>query len=121
MALGKYHMPIRKLCPCCKVKPVAISYRKYGRAYYRNRCDQCYRKKKKPAPPAWLKSGYKKKERCEKCGFKFKLHEQSKVYHIDGDVENCDWVNLKTICANCEIEILHGNLPWKPSSLVPDF
>jgi len=68
----------------------------------------------------WLKSGYKKKEKCDRCGFKFKHPEQATVYHVDGNIGNSDWVNLKTVCANCVIEVEHGRLPWAPSDLIPD-
>jgi len=114
----------RKLCPCCHVKPVAVNYIKYGKTYYRNKCDQCYRKKKKPLPAGWLRTGYKKKDKCEKCGFRFKHTEQSAVYHLDGNSANNDWFNLKTICANCAIEIQYSSLGWKPDGrekLTPDF
>jgi len=72
-------------------------------------------------PPGWLKSGYKKKEKCDKCGFRFKHTDQASVYHIDGNSNNNDWTNLKTICANCGIDVKHSKLPWVPSDLVPDF
>jgi hypothetical protein len=117
---GKYLMLERKLCPCCKVKMVTINYRKYGKIYYRNKCAECYRKKKKPMPPGWVKSGYRKKDRCEKCGFRFKLPEQATVFHIDGNPDNCNWVNLKTICANCQIEVSISNLGWARSGIIPD-
>ena len=110
----KYNMPTRKICPCCNIKPVAICNRRHGKIYYRAKCDQCYRKKRKIAPPGWIRSGYKKKDKCERCHFRFKFSEQSHVYHLDGDMSNNDWFNLKTICANCAIEIQHSNLPWKP-------
>ena len=71
-------------------------------------------------PPGWMKSGYKKKERCEKCSFRFKFSDQATVYHVDGNVENNDWSNLKTVCANCGIEVRHGNLAWVTSEITPD-
>ena len=113
----------QKLCPCCKVKLVAINYYKYGRTYYRNKCSQCYKKKKKPAPAGWIRAGYKKKDKCEKCNFKFKFFEQSSVFHVDGDSENNDWLNLKTVCANCAIEVVKSKSQWvaSPTTLSPDF
>lgn len=110
----------RKICPCCRIKPVAIANKRNGKTYYRTKCDQCYRFKKKPLPPEWIKSGYKKKEKCEKCGFRFKFPEQSHVFHLDGNTENNDWFNLKTVCANCQIEVQHSKLPWRHSKLKPD-
>ena len=111
----------RLLCPCCKVKLVAINYHKYGKIYYRNKCDQCYKKKRKPAPATWVRSGYKKKDKCDRCSFKFKLFEQSTVFHVDGNTENVDWTNLKTVCANCSIELVHSKSQWTKSKLAPDY
>lgn len=110
----------RPICPCCLVKHVAISNYNRGKVYYRNRCDQCYRLNKKPAPPGWVRSGYIKKSKCEKCGCKLKFVEQCAVYYIDGNTKNNSWSNLRTICLNCEIDIKHSILPWKPSNLSPD-
>ncbi len=112
---------IRPTCPCCLTKPVAIINHRYGKTYYRKKCDQCYRKKKKPLPAAWVRSGYKKKEVCEKCRFKFRHPDQASVFHLDGNVNNADWVNLKTICANCQIELAHSTMKWKPAKISADF
>jgi hypothetical protein len=86
-------------------------------------CDGCTRKGKKlkPLPPSWAKAGYKKKPHCEKCGFVAKHVEQLAVFHLDGNLKNNDWVNLKTICMNCMIEVFKSRLPWKPSPITPDF
>jgi hypothetical protein len=119
-SISKY-MLIRKICPSCCIKPVAIANHRHGKTYYRNRCDQCYRLKKKPKPAGWIRSGYKKKEKCEKCGFKFRHAEQATVFHLDGNEDNNDWLNLKTVCANCAIAVKHSNLPWKASGLTADF
>lgn len=75
----------------------------------------------KPQPPAWSRSGYKKKDRCEMCNFKSKTPRQMFVYHVDGNLKNTNWPNLKTICANCKIELTGSRLPWRPAPLVPDF
>jgi hypothetical protein len=43
------------------------------------------------------------------------------VYHIDGNINNCKYANLKTVCANCQ-RLLHKiKLPWKRGDLTPDF
>jgi predicted HNH restriction endonuclease len=43
------------------------------------------------------------------------------VYHIDGDISNCKYSNLKTVCANCQ-RILHKlKQPWRRGDLTPDF
>ena len=116
-------MKYRNLCVVCGKKPVAVNYRKGDTTYYRTRCDNCIRKKKgiKVPQPQWMLSGYKKKPHCEKCGFKFKYKEQSFVYHVDGNLNNTSLLNLKTVCANCQIEIAKSGLGWRQGDLVPDF
>jgi len=121
MASVNNNMKERSICPACRIKPVAICNRRGGKEHYRNRCDQCYRKNRKPAVAGWIRSGYKKKEKCEKCGYRFMHGEQAVVAHVDGNIDNNSWVNLKTVCLNCQIAIKHSNLPWKISGgLVPD-
>ncbi len=113
----------RELCPVCNDNPVAVNYTRDGVTHYRNRCAGCIRKGRKlrPQAPAWAKSGYKKKDRCEMCNFKSKTARQMFVYHVDGNLKNNNWLNLKTVCANCRIEVQGSRLPWKPAPLVPDF
>lgn len=120
----KYCMTKRDLCPICHVNPVAVNYIKEDVTHYRSCCNSCIRKgrKLKPQPPAWAVSGYKKKERCEVCNFKAKLPtKQLFVFHVDGSLKNNNWNNLKTVCANCQIELVGSKLPWKPATIVPDF
>jgi hypothetical protein len=116
-------MEYRKICEICGKKPVAVNYRMHGRIYYRSKCDPCCRKKKKlPAPiPSWHKVGYKKKPHCEKCGFKAKYKEQLFVYYIDGNLNNTNQLNLKTVCANCQYEVAREGLGWRQGDLVPDY
>lgn len=116
-------MSYRRLCGVCQQRPVAINYKRDGVTHYRSKCDFCNRKgrKIKPKPPAWFLNGYRKKPHCEKCGFKSKIPEQMVVFHVDGDLKNNKWSNLKTICLNCQQEIFQSRLAWKPSPIVPDF
>lgn len=116
-------MEYRKLCQLCGKKPCAVNYKMQGKTYYRSRCDSCIRKKKKlpVAIPNWHRLGYKKKPHCEKCGFKAKYKEQLFVYHIDGNLNNSNLGNLKTVCANCQYEIAKEGLGWRQGDLVPDF
>jgi C4-type Zn-finger protein len=116
-------MPERTLCPVCNTNPVAINYVRDDATHYRTKCTSCLRKGKKlkPIPPAWAKSGYKKSSQCEKCGFRFKLVEQSNVFYVDGNLKNNNWVNLKTICLNCQREIYNSRMGWKAGPIVPDF
>ena len=117
-AEAKEQSLLRKLCPVCQCKPVSVNYIYNNRTYYRKTCEQCADKKAKikPRPHAWVKSGYKKKPHCEKCGFIAKHLDQLQVFHLDGNLKNTNWINLKTICANCAIEVYKSKLPWKPSS-----
>ena len=124
VAKKEKHEHIRNLCVSCNKQPQAINYiDTEGIRHYRSRCASCIRQNQnlKPQPPLWAKSGYKKKERCEMCNFKAKSAKQLFVYHIDGNLKNVNWHNLKTVCANCRIDIIESKLPWKPSDLVPDF
>ena len=118
----KYHM--RPMCSACKQRSCAINYHRDDRVYYRNRCEQCIRKKKKikPQVPKWQTAGYKKKPTCDHCGFKAKYSAQLWVYHVDGDLHNCDHRNLKTVCMNCTAALTWLDLPWKLGDLeiIPD-
>jgi hypothetical protein len=119
-------MTQRKLCGLCtqNPNPVAINYIRNGKTHYRNMCGVCARKGKKlkPQPPQWYKSGYRKKERCDRCGFKAELPaEQLMVFHVDGNLRNNDFSNLKTVCLNCRPAVYKSRLPWKPAGIVPDF
>jgi len=111
----------RKICPVCKKYPVAINYYKHGRVHFRSTCTPCIHRGRrlKPEIPGWIKSGYKKRERCDRCTFKFRSPDQSKVYYTDGNTNNNNWANLKTICLNCQIEI--AGTKWKPAVIQPDF
>ena len=114
----------RDLCPLCLVTPVAVNYVRNGVRHYRNSCTSCIRKGRRlrEQPPAWVKTGYKKPVCCELCGFKSKIPaKQLFVYHVDGNLKNNNWHNLKTVCANCRIEIANGKVSWKPAAIVPDF
>jgi hypothetical protein len=118
----KYHMLKRDLCPKCHANPVAVNYIRDGVRHYRNSCASCLRKKsKRPNPPGWARSGYKKKPQCERCSFKLKHPEQSGVFYVDGNLRNNNWVNLKTVCLNCQQEIYKSKLSWKAGPIVPDF
>jgi ribosomal protein S27AE len=122
MALNK-GMEYRKICQICGKKPCAVNYKMHGKTYYRSRCDGCIRKNKNLpiAKPSWFLAGYKKKPQCEKCGFKAKYKEQLFVYYVDGNFNNNNQLNLRTICANCQYEIAREALGWRQGDLVPDF
>lgn len=114
----------RPICTTCKENPAAINYKQGEITHFRTQCAICIRKKKnlKPQPPAWLKSGYRKKSKCDKCGFiASNVKSQMRVYHVDGNLKNTDWTNLKTICLNCQAAIQDSKTTWKPADLIADY
>jgi len=111
---------MRNLCKICRERPVAINYYKNDQPFYRSKCDHCS-KGRKVGKPLWIKMGYKKKTTCDRCGYNSKFAEQFNVFYVDGNPSNCNFSNLKTVCANCQ-RILHKlKLPWKQGDLTPDF
>jgi hypothetical protein len=111
----------RKICPVCKQHPVSLNYYRNGKAYYRTTCISCIHrgKKVKPEAPNWYRSGYRKSENCDRCGFKFKFLNQSNVFYTDSNTTNVNWANLKTVCLNCQVEITKTG--WRPGPIIPDF
>ena len=114
---------VRPLCIKCKAKPRASAYRSYGRIYYRTLCDTCNRKKankKVGGVTALQRSGYKKRTKCELCGFKAVDQSQLDVFFIDGNLRNVIQTNLKTVCANCQRLGGVRRLGWRVGDLVAD-
>jgi hypothetical protein len=107
-------MENRKLCPECHQRPVAVNCIRNERRYYRRRCDVCSRKRKhtRIAPPGWRRSGYSKKNQCELCGFRAQYPEQLGVFYVDGNLKNNNWLNLKTVCLNCQLKVYKSRLKW---------
>ena len=86
---------MRELCEKCGQHPKAINYKKGDRIYYRRLCDSCLIKQKKDIKP-WQQEGYKKKFKCESCGFVAKYPEQ---------LTACKDTNIwRTVCLNCEVD-----------------
>jgi hypothetical protein len=117
------NISMRPLCEVCKSNPRAVAYHKYGRIYYRSQCNVCLRKgrKLKAQVPRWKIAGYKKKPTCDRCGFKARHHSQLTVFHVDGNLNNCELINLKTVCLNCMQEITRSDLTWRRGDLEPDY
>lgn len=111
---------MRDLCKICQTRPVAINYYKEDKVFYRSKCDHCARTRT-TGVPMWQKAGYKKKAACDKCGFGSKYLEQFNVFYVDGNPSNCKYVNLKTVCANCQRILYKFKLPWRQGDLTPDF
>ena len=112
----------RPLCNACKRNLAAVNYIKEDITHYRTRCDSCIRKnrKSKPAQPRWESKGYKKKMICDRCGFRAKSIAQILVYHLDGNMNNSELNNLKSVCLNCSVEVTKLDLPWAVGDLSED-
>jgi hypothetical protein len=113
----------RPLCKECKSKPRAYAYKKGTTIYWRSLCDTCNRKKagKKVGGVTPLqRSGYKKKKKCELCGFKAQQSDQLDVFFVDGSMRNTTATNLKTVCANCQRLGSVRRLGWRIGDLVAD-
>jgi len=114
---------IRPLCVNCKSKPRAYAYKKGNKIYWRKLCDACNRKKSKKkigGITALQRSGYRKKSKCELCGFKAQTQLQLDVLFVDGNLRNTSSTNLKTVCANCQRLSSVKRLGWKIGDLVAD-
>lgn len=113
---------MRPLCKVCKKNPAAINGYHNNKLYYRSRCNACIRRDRhqKKQRPRWELAGYKKKIACDRCGFKARHHTQLTVYHVNGDLNDCELRNLKTVCLNCVVEITRLELPWRAGDLEVD-
>lgn len=113
----------RPICKECNKNPCAINYVKKNVKHYRSICDECGSKKtkKKPKEPLWQSAGYKKKQICDNCGFKSLYPTQTTVFHIDGDLKNTNYNNLRTICLNCVEVIKRKEVTWRRGDLQIDY
>ena len=111
----------RPLCPTCYGNPVAINYYSKGKVRYRKQCAGCARQGKRgPQVAGWLRAGYKKKLTCDRCGFNAKHKQQMFVFYVDGNLKNNNWLNLKSVCANCRIEVHETTNSWAESIIESD-
>jgi len=107
-------MSDRELCVMCNENPRAINYKARGKIYYRKFCDPCMRIKRQEVTPRWVTEGYKKKVKCEACGFVPKYQEQLTVLDLND--------KFKTVCLNCEgAAKVTKKLEIKRGDLEPDF
>lgn len=113
---------MRPLCKVCNRNFAAVNGYHNGKRYYRSQCNSCIRKGKRLplAKARWQQAGYKKKAACDRCGFRARHHTQLMVYHVNGDLNDCDYRNLKTVCLNCSVELTRLDLPWRRGDLEPD-
>ena len=107
----------------CKAKPRAYAYKKKDRIYWRRLCDTCNRKKSQKrigGITPLQRSGYKKRRKCELCGFKAQDQSQLDVFFVDGNFRNVNETNLKTVCANCQRLGGVRRLGWRVGDLIAD-
>ena len=71
--------------------------------------------------PRWSRAGYRMKSQCDKCGFKSPHGQVFRVFHIDGNLDNCRHSNLKTVCANCVSVLSKDGIIWRQGDLVADY
>ena len=113
----------RPLCKNCKARPRAYAYKRNEKIYWRSKCDSCIRKdagKKIGGVTPLQRSGYKKRRKCELCGFKAQHTVQLDVFFVDGNLRNVAETNLKTVCANCQRLGAVRRLGWRVGDLVAD-
>lgn len=112
----------RPVCKVCNKNYCAANYYRNGIRHYRSKCESCKRKNKqiKAPEPKWKKLGYKKKTACDMCGFKRLYDSQLHVFHIDGNLNNNELINLRTICLNCVEIVKKKELTWKQGDLEID-
>lgn len=112
---------MRPLCKACGQRPKAVNYHKGDRTYYRTMCEACLAHGPNAHVPRWQRVGYKMKPSCDKCGFKSPHPEVFRVFHVDGNLDNCRPLNLKTVCANCVQILGKEGITWRQGDLVADY
>ena len=113
----------RPICKTCNKNSCAVNYNRNGVTHYRSICDECGRKKAKlkPRKPLWQKGRYKKKAKCDLCGFISTYPSQITVFHIDGNLANVELINLRSICLNCIEVVKRKEINWKRGDLSVDY
>ena len=111
---------MRPLCRCGQ-RPRAVNYKKNDKIYYRSLCEICMANGLYHGVPRWYRAGYRIKTQCEKCGFKSLHREIFRVFHIDGNLDNCRHNNLKTVCCNCAQVLGKEGIIWRQGDLVADY
>jgi hypothetical protein len=113
----------RPICNTCNKNYCAVNYKRDGVTHYRSICDACgkTKAKKKPKISNWERAGYKKKTTCDLCGFKALYATQITVFHIDGDLTNVNFTNLRSVCLNCIEVVKKKEVNWKRGDLQVDY
>lgn len=114
---------MRPICETCNKNYRSINYIRNGITHYRSQCDECRRQRVKlpPRKPNWIRSGYKKKSTCDLCGFNSVYASQITVFHINGDLEDIAFSNLKSICLNCVEVVKKTKVTWRRGDLKVDY
>ena len=112
----------RPVCKACNKNPAAANYWRNGVRHYRSRCEICIRlgKQLRAPVPRWKNSGYKKKMTCDMCGFKCTYASQIVVCHIDGNLNNSELINLRSICLCCLEVVKRRQVIWKIGDIEED-
>lgn len=115
-------MAMRPICKVCNKNVRAPAYYRNSKRYYRSKCSTCIKKNKnlKVPEPRWRSGGYKKKQICDMCGFKSKLSSQIVVFHIDGNLNNTELINLRSICLCCVEVVKRTSITWKIGDIEVD-
>lgn len=72
-------------------------------------------------PEGWVRAGYKKKSKCERCGIPLYDPGVCEVHYVNGDITDNHFFNLRTICIICDYYIKHNIKKFNPDDLTPDF
>lgn len=114
---------MRPFCKVCNKNPRAPAYYRNGKRYFRARCNACItaNKKLKKLKPRWELKNYKKKTTCDMCNFRAQFPSQITVWHIDGNLNNCELINLRSICLNCVEVVKRKQTVWKVGDLEVDY
>lgn len=117
-----YLPEMRPICPICNKNFCAVNYIRAGVTHYRSGCDECGRKKAKlkPRKANWQRGKYRKKTVCDLCGFRSIYPSQLTVFHIDGNLENIEMANLRTICLCCIEVVKRKEVTWRRGDLIVD-
>lgn len=111
---------MRPLCRC-GYRPKAVNYVKNNKTYYRSLCEICLKNGVNHLVPRWWRAGYRIKSQCEKCGFKSPHKEIYRVFHVDGNLDNNRFSNLKTVCLNCAQTLGKEGITWRQGDLIADY
>ena len=114
---------MRPICKVCNKNLRAPAYYRNGKRYFRARCSACIATNKqltKPKP-RWEEKGYKKKNNCDLCGYRSQYSSQITVWHIDGNLNNCELINLRSVCLNCVEVVKRKQTTWKVGGLEVDY